>query len=241
MKKHKLLANAEEIQEKLCYKFQDKKLLELAFTHRSFVNENKDLTEEHNERLEFLGDAVLELLVSEFLFRRKPNHREGDLTLLRSRLVDASSCKEFISLLEIGDFLLLGKGERKNQGKGRETLYSDLFEALLGAIYLDGGLERTRTFFFERFSQMIEEIITNPAENWKALLQDFVQKGFQKQPIYHVVDSSGPDHEKIFHVEVCLDDKVLGSGQGLSKKQAEQKAAENALLILKKEAGDGEG
>lgn len=222
----------ELIEEKLKYTFYKKDLLQLAFTHRSFVNENKESVKEHNERLEFLGDSVLGLLISEFLYNLAPTLKEGDLSYLRSRLVDASTCFSLLQKLEIEGYLLLGKGEMMNAGKGRETLLADLFEAILGAIYLDGGFERVKTFFFDHFDQMIHEIIKQPVKNWKALLQDHYQKKMQKQPYYKVLFEEGPHHEKVFCVGVFLDEIELGVGRGFSKKEAEQSAAQEAYKKL---------
>lgn len=227
-----LLKDIEKVEGLLAYQFNNKKLLSLAFTHRSFVNENKHLTSEHNERLEFLGDAILELLISDFLFRNKPMYKEGDLSALRSRLVDASSCCLYVTHLKIGSYLLLGKGEMMNEGRGRDSIYSDLFEAILGAIYLDGGLEKAKQFFFSHFDALLQDLISEPSKNWKAMLQDFLQKKYQKQPIYMVLSEKGPDHEKTFIIAVFLDDLELGRGEGLSKKQAEQMAAKEAFEKL---------
>lgn len=227
-----LLKNIEEIEGKLSYVFKDKELLSTSFTHRSFVNENKHLTSFHNERLEFLGDAILELLISDYLFTRNPESKEGDLSALRSQLVDASSCCLFIQHLDVGQYLLLGKGETMNEGKGRETIYADLFEAILGAVYLDGGIQTAQEFFFKHFEGLLNEMLSNPSRNWKAMLQDYIQKKYQKQPSYIVDREEGPDHEKTFFVNVVLNNEVLGSGTGLSKKEAEQSAAEHAYKQL---------
>lgn len=220
---------SEKIENKLGYVFTDKSLLKLAFTHRSFVNENKETTADHNERLEFLGDAVLGLMVSEFLYKALPNSKEGDLSFLRSKLVEASSCNQFLQMLEIKDFLLMGKGEKMNEGKGRDTILADLFEAIIGAIYIDSGFQKTKDFFFSKFDEKLFSLIKEPSKNWKALLQDFVQKKYQKQPVYNVISEEGPDHEKTFHVGVYLEHEMLGEGKGLSKKEAEQNSAEDAF------------
>lgn len=217
------------IEEGIGISFKSKDLLTLALTHRSFVNENKDLEINHNERLEFLGDAVLELIVSNYLFHLQPDLKEGELSAIRSKLVDASSCCYYIKTLGIGDFLLLGKGEQRNTGRGRDTIYSDLFEAILGAVYLDQGFDKAEEFFLSNFQSFVLEEVSNPSKNYKALLQDVVQKNYQKQPEYQVINEEGPDHEKTFHVKVHLLDKELGNGRGNSKKEAEQMAAKDAL------------
>jgi len=222
----------ELIEEKLKYSFYKKDLLQLAFTHRSFVNENKESVKEHNERLEFLGDSVLGLLISEFLYNLAPTLKEGDLSYLKSRLVDASTCFSLLQKLEVEGYLLLGKGEMMNAGKGRETLLADLFEAILGAIYLDGGFEKVKAFFFDHFDQIVYEIIKQPVKNWKALLQNHYQKKMQKQPHYKVLFEEGPHHEKVFCVGVFLEEMELGVGRGFSKKEAEQSAAQEAYKKL---------
>lgn len=226
------LIDIDEIEKRLGYEFVDKSLLRLAFTHRSFVNENKDITTEHNERLEFLGDAILGLMVSEFLYMALPDSKEGDLSHLRSRVVEASSCFQFLQMLSVQEFLLLGKGEMMNEGKGRDSIVADLFEAILGALYIDAGIEKTKEFFFGKYKDKLLQLIKEPTKNYKALLQDYLQKKHQKQPIYQVMKAEGPDHEKTFHIGVYLEETLLGTGQGLSKKEAEQKAAEEAYEKL---------
>lgn len=226
------LKDAVRIEEKLDYEFQNKSLLTLAFTHRSFVNENRELTREHNERLEFLGDAILGFMVSEFLYKMLPSSKEGDLSYLRSRLVDASSCCQCIQKLEVEEYLLMGRGEMMNAGKGRDSILADLFEALLGAIYIDAGMDNTKKFFFSHFETFLLTLIKEPSYNWKAMLQDYFQKRFQKQPMYKVMSEQGPDHEKVFHMGVYLEGELLGLGQGLSKKEAEQHAAQTAYEKL---------
>jgi ribonuclease-3 len=223
-----LISNASQIESRLGYVFKDKSLLALAFVHCSFVNENKEVAQ-HNERLEFLGDSVLGMLISDNLYCRFPGTPEGELSYLRSRLVEAASCVKYIQTLEIGHYLLLGKGERMNDGRGRETILSDLFEAIVGAIYLDGGVEAAKKFIFGNFSKEIEKTLETPLHNWKALLQDYCQKKFQQTPVYKVLSETGPDHSKVFSICVCVSDKELGQGTGSSKKEAQQAAAEDAL------------
>lgn len=226
----KLIFDASEIENRLGYTFKHKSLLALAFVHRSFVNENRDVTDQHNERLEFLGDSVLGVLVAEFLYRQLPTTSEGDLSHLRSRLVEASSCVAYIQKLNVEGHLLLGKGERMNDGRGRESILADLFEALIGAIYLDGGIEAARLFLFNHFKEEIEGILKEPVRNWKAELQDYSQKVHQQTPLYKVVSESGPDHSKVFNVSVLINDQEIGVGQGASKKEAQQAAAADAML-----------
>lgn len=225
------MQHVSEIETQIGYSFKDVNLLILAFIHRSYVNENKSISA-HNERLEFLGDSILGLLISEYLFKAMPTTSEGDLSYLRSRLVEAGSCVTYLQKLNIGKHVLLGKGERMNDGRGRETIFADLFEALVGAIYLDGGIEAVRNFLFHNFSEEFALILKTPLRNWKAILQDYCQKKYQLTPIYQLEEESGPDHSKIFKISVVLSDKELGHGQGSSKKEAQQAAAADALYKL---------
>jgi len=220
------------IEERLGYTFNDKDLLILAFVHRSFYNENRDLVPQHNERLEFLGDSVLGLIVSDYLYEKLPSYAEGQLSHLRSHLVEASSCVQYLYKLGISEFVLLGKGERMNDGRGRDTILADLFEALIGAIYLDGGLSEAKRVFLSHFDKEIENAFNEPLRNWKAELQDYSQKKHQKPPVYKVIKETGPDHGKVFHVVAVIEDVEVGAGEGSSKKQAEQAAAEDALNKL---------
>lgn len=217
-----------KIEEILGSPFGNKDLLMLAFVHRSFVNEHRDLIGEHNERLEFLGDSVLGLAMADYLYRRLPSYPEGSLSQLRSRLVDAVACTRFLQKLKLGDYILLGKGEQLS-GKAKDSIQADVFEAIIGAMYLDGGLGIVRSFLTFHFEADIEEAIGSPARNYKAELQDYSQKKYQKPPAYRVVDESGPDHAKIFHVAVSIENEDLGLGAGSSKKEAEQRAAFEAL------------
>ncbi len=224
-----LLNNIAEIESKIGYVFKDKSLLALAFVHRSFINENRDIIDAHNERLEFLGDSILGLLVAEYLYRYLPTTPEGELSYLRSRLVEASSCVVYVQRLQLGDYVLLGKGERMNDGRGRDSILADLFEAVMGAIYLDGGIDAAQRFLFKNFSADIDEILQEPEQNWKALFQDYTQKRFQETPSYDVVSETGPDHSKVFDVGVYVQGEEWGRGSGASKKEAQQSAAEDAL------------
>lgn len=229
-----LSQSSREIEEKIAYSFREKKLLFSAFTHRSFLNEHRNLDLQHNERLEFLGDSVLGILVSEHLYRNLPQTPEGDLSRLRSRLVDASACVSYMQKLQVESYLLLGKGELRNGNRGRESILSDLFEAIIGAIFLDGGIEAARQFLFGLFAKEMKAILESPSKNWKAELQDFTQKHFQHPPTYRLVDTSGPEHQKTFYVEVEVLEEVMGKGSGPSKKEAQQNAAEEALERLRK-------
>lgn len=223
-----LIRRASEIESKLGYTFKDRSLLALAFIHRSYVNENKEVGQ-HNERLEFLGDSVLGMLIADYLYRYLPATPEGELSVLRSRLVEAHSCFNYVQKYDLGHYLLLGKGERMNDGRGRESILADLFEAIIGAVYLDGGLEAAKRFLFRNFSPEIDAILKKPLRNFKALLQDYCQKNFQYTPTYKVLSEEGPDHSKIFKICVLVKDQEMGIGYGASKKEAQQAAAADAL------------
>ncbi len=225
------------VEAQINYTFKDKNLIALAFIHRSFTNENRNVIDLHNERLEFLGDAILGLVVSDFLYSHLPDHPEGELSYLRSRLVEAPACTLYLQKIDLERFLMVGKGEAMNEGKGRGTILADLFEAIMGAIYIDGGIEAARRFFFDHFEDVVLSIIEKPHRNWKAELQDYCQKKYQKPPEYSVFKEEGPDHLKIFYVQVHLDQKELGNGKGSSKKEAEQSAAEDAIMALERGQG----
>lgn len=218
-----------QIEGLLDYTFKDKKILLLAFVHRSYFNEHRGYIEEHNERLEFLGDSVLGLLVSDYLFNRFPKSPEGQLSHMRSYLVDASACSDLLQSLKLDEWVLLGRGESMNTGRGRDTIMADLFEALLGAIYLDGGLDVARRFFFSKIQERLDLLVDQPMRNWKAELQDWTQKMHQVTPTYRVLEEKGPDHSKCFLVGAFIGERLVGQGEGLSKKEAETEAAKQAI------------
>lgn len=217
-----------EAEEKLGYFFQNKNLLILALTHRSFVNECREI-DEHNERLEFLGDSVLGLATADFLYHRLPEFPEGPLSQLRSRLVDASSCAHYLQKMGMQKFILVGKGESMHEGKAKTSILADAFEAIVAAIFLDGGLLKAKEFLSVQFESDMEAVIQAPSRNYKAELQDYAQKKFQNTPVYEVIQEEGPDHAKTFSVRVLVQEKEAGVGHGNTKKQAEQKAAFEAL------------
>ena len=223
---------SEVVEKKLGAVFSDKSLLQLAVIHRSYWNENKSGVSGHNERLEFLGDSVLSILIADYLYRTHPDLDEGILSKLRSQLVDAPACAQYIHRLGVEDYLLLGKGEQSNEGKGRESIMADLFEGIIGALYLDQGLEAVRTFFLSHFKEDVDALVANPQRNWKAELQDWAQKTFQQTPLYETLEESGPAHDKIFRVAVWVTGDKIGIGEGSSKKEAQTQAAQDALLKL---------
>ncbi len=226
------MAHLSVVESRIGYVFQNKKLLRQAFIHRSFFNENRADVEEHNERLEFLGDSILGLMISDYLYHHLPTQAEGELSRLRAHLVEAGSCAKFLQKLEVSDYVQLGRGERMNEGRGRDTILADLFEALIGAIYLDGGMEEVKKFFWGHFQAEIQLILAHPARNWKAELQDYSQKKYQRPPVYKVLREEGPDHSKMFVIAAYMDEQEIGQGTGSSKKEGEQAAAQDAIEKL---------
>ena len=224
-----LRKNAENLSRKLKIKFKEHALLENALIHRSFLNENRKWKLESNERLEFLGDAVLELVVTDYLFENYKNE-EGDLTNWRAALVCAESLAPIAQKIGLEEYLLVGKGERKNQIRSKQNILADGFEALIGAIYLDQGLPVAREFInkyvISKLPRILEERLFVDA---KTALQERAQREWKITPQYVVLEEGGPDHDKWFVMGVYLNDKLLGKGRGNSKQRAEKEAAKKAL------------
>ncbi len=223
-----------KLSEKINVKFKDISLLKQACTHRSYLNENKSAGLEHNERLEFLGDAVLELAITTFLFNKFPNKKEGDLTAYRSALVNTNSLSRVATAMGINDYLLLSKGEAKDTGRARSIILADSVEAIIGAIYLDQGYESSALFISKHLLEIlnIEEIIDKKL--WldaKSRFQEKAQEVTGLTPSYKTLKEIGPDHSKMFTLGVFLGDVQIAIGSGLSKQEAEQKAAEKALEV----------
>jgi len=217
-------------EEQIGITFNDAAILRQAFTHRSYLNEHRGHTGGHNERLEFLGDAVLELIATHFLYEKFPEKTEGELTAFRAALVNAVTLSEVASEIGMNDYLLLSRGEAKDQGRARGVLLANAFEALIGAIYLDLGYDAARAFISEHLFPKIELIVKNRLwQDAKSSLQEKVQDAEGVTPHYSVVKESGPDHDKQFSVGVFIKDELLAEGQGKSKQEAEQDAARNAL------------
>jgi ribonuclease-3 len=222
--------NFEKFEERAGVIFKDKSLLKQAFTHRSYINENRGTALEHNERLEFLGDAVLELVITDYLYRRLEDSNEGQLTSLRSALVNAETCARVAKALGANDFLLLSKGEAKDNGRARQYILANTLEAVIGAIYIDQGYEVAKTFILTHIASLVEDVLK--AGVWidaKSLFQEEAQERIGHTPTYKTVRESGPDHDKHFVVRVYLGDDLYGEGEGKSKQDAEQEAARNAL------------
>ncbi len=211
-------------------KFNDASLLRQAFTHRSYINENKESGLSHNERLEFLGDAVLELVITDFLFQKMKDSAEGELTSLRSALVNADTCAKVATALGANDFLLLSKGESKDMGRARQYILANTLEALIGALYMDQSYEGARDFIIKHFAPLADEILaTGTWIDAKSLFQEKAQEYKGHTPIYKTIKESGPDHDKHFTVSVSVNNEVYGEGSGQSKQDAEQAAARQAL------------
>lgn len=228
-----LQKNKKEIEAKIGYSFNNPDLFTLIFIHRSYFNENKSLVNSHNERIEFLGDTVLGLIVADLLYELLPDSPEGELSFLLSNLVNATSCAEYMKTLGLHQFILLGKGEKNNtKARGRKTIVADAFEALIGAIYLDGGLKSASEFFKKNFQASLLAKIEKPSLNFKALLQDYSQKKYQAPPQYIVTEETGPPHDRIFTVEVIVNNQKMAEAKGPTKKIAQQSAAEKALIKL---------
>ncbi|MFA6190020.1 MAG: ribonuclease III [Candidatus Staskawiczbacteria bacterium] len=224
----------EILEKKLGVKFNDKNLLKHAFTHRSYLNENPDLKLEHNERLEFLGDAVMELIVTEHLYKEFPEKAEGDLTNWRAALVNAKMLTSVAKELEFNDFLLLSKGESKEMGKARDYILANTFEAFLGAYYLDSGFKPCDEFIRKNLLKNLAEIIRDGSyKDAKSKFQEEAQERVSITPNYKVIKESGPDHEKSFVVGVYLEEELVAEGMGSSKREAESAAAELALEVKK--------
>lgn len=222
--------NLTEFQKTIGYKFENVLLLEQALVHSSYANENKMAKEKNNERLEFLGDAVLEIVISYYLFAKYPDLLEGELTKLRASIVCEPTLAKFSNEIQLGEFIMLGKGEENSGGRYRASVLSDTLEALIGAIYLDGGLEAATKFIYNNILKDVEK--TKLFVDNKTQLQELIQKTSEMPLEYIVVTESGPDHNKIFEVIVKHKNKTIGHGLGRSKKAAEQEAASDAIRRL---------
>ena len=219
------------LEERIGYKFRNSLLLAEALTHPSLSHETQRYHFD-NQRLEFLGDAVLQLVITEYLFRRFGSEAEGQLTKLRSRLVSREILKTHAAALDLGCYLLMGRGEEASGGRERTSTLADAFEALIGAIYLDGGLETAKKFILTQARSDLEQVAEEPVDiNPKGQLQELLQSISPRSPVYELISQSGPEHEKRFVVKAVWEGVVLGQGSGRSKKQAETAAAENALQL----------
>lgn len=222
----------EDLQKKIGYRFKNKNLLTEALTHSSYANEHKAKHIKYNERLEFLGDAVLSIVVSDYIFKNCPELPEGELTKLRASLVCEKSLFEFAKKINLGQYLILSKGEKNNGGANRPSIVSDAFEALIAAIYIDGGIEPASKHILNFVIPAIKNATNKKIRDYKTTLQEIIQKNPGEQLEYVLIKESGPDHNKHFVVEVHLNSNVIGKGGGKSKKEAEQQAAREALELM---------
>ncbi len=220
-----------QLQEKIGYRFSDEGLLRQAVTHSSFANEQKINKLSNYERLEFLGDAVLEMVSSEFLYKENPQMPEGQLTRLRASMVCEPALAYCARDIDLGSYILLGKGEEATGGRKRDSITSDVMEAVIGAIFLDGGIEEAKKYIYRFILSDLENKIL--FMDSKTLLQEEVQKNNTEQLHYELIGETGPDHDKEFHVKAYLDGKEIGTGIGRTKKAAQQQAAYEALMLLK--------
>jgi ribonuclease-3 len=228
------IIDLESLQNSIAYFFNNISILRQAVTHRSFANEHPGSDTIHNERLEFLGDAVLNLSLSTMLLDQYPDLPEGHLSKIRASQVNEKKLASLSSQLGLGAYLLIGKGEERTGGREKPSLLADTFEAVLGAIYLDGGFNAAFSFIDRLFRSQFKDSNDFPTQDYKTLLQEYCQGILKTVPDYKVFREEGPDHKKIFFVEVIIQGKIISIGKGKTKKEAQQKAAEKALVQLEK-------
>ncbi len=227
-----MVEELDALEKALGVSFGDRSLLFQSLIHRSYLNENPGTHLHSNERLEFLGDAVLDALAAEFIYFRRPDQSEGNLTLWRSALVRTETLAGFSTQLDLGRYLVMGRGEEADGGRARTTILADAFEAVLGALYLDAGLEPTRTFLTPFLEKALDGFAGRLPVDYKSALQMEVQGRLAITPQYRTAGSRGPEHARTFQVEVWAGEHLLGRGEGLSKQAAQQEAARNALEQL---------
>lgn len=219
-----------KLESRIGYEFTEKDLLKEALTHSSFANENKGKNNRYNERLEFLGDSILGLIISEYLFRNFPELPEGELTKMRAKIVCEPSLADCSKNIDLGRYLMLGKGEESTGGRHRMSILADAFEALIGSIYLDGGINKVKKFILSNMHNIINDAVSGKIfTDYKTKLQEVLQIDPNTRISYEIIDEKGPDHNKTFSTQVKNNGKVIGYGKGKSKKEAEQNAAKMAL------------
>lgn len=228
--------DTKDLETRIGYKFKSGERLKEALTHRSYLNENPAWKLPSNERLEFLGDAVLELIVTEELYNRYPEAQEGQMTSLRSALVNYVMLAEVAREVQLGGHILLSKGEAKDTGRARDVILANGMESLIGAIHLDGGYEPAKKFVKKFVLTRLDEVFRKGLHiDAKSLLQEKAQADFKVTPSYRVIESSGPDHRKIFKIGVYFHDKLIAEGSGQAKQDGEVEAAKKALEVIEKE------
>jgi ribonuclease III len=228
--------NLIDLEQTLGYTFEDKSLLQRALTHRSYLNENPHLPWLDNERLEFLGDSILGFITAEYLYHHFPEMKEGDLTSLRAALVRGETLAEYAHQLQLGEFILISRGEEGGGARSRPALLAATFEAVVGALFLEHGVEATRALIVRLIDSRTHRIIRERLDrNAKSLLQELSQGRMKVTPVYQMVEATGPDHARLFTVQVLLGERVYGTGQGRNKQAAEQEAARAAILQVENE------
>ena len=220
--------NIDVLEKKIGYKFKNPDLLLNALTHSSYANENRGISD--NERLEFLGDAVLGLVIADYLYRLFEKHKEGDLTKIRASIVSEGPLSQIARDIRLGRFLLLGKGEAISGGRDRDSVLADALEAVIGAVYLEAGINQAKELIIGLFSSLMENSFQGKGfQDYKTNLQEVLQAMGEEEIVYRVIKETGPDHDKEFVIEVLCGRRVIGRGKGKSKKEAEQRAAKEAL------------
>jgi len=224
----------DEFEEVIQYKFKEEKFIQIALTHTSYANESKFRKKKNNERLEFLGDSVLSVVISNYIFEKLPNYPEGKLSKLRALVVCEESLAIVADNLNIGKYILLGKGEEQTGGRNRKSILADCVEAIIAAIYLDGGIDEAKVFILNNLMDKIHEIVEEKNfTDYKTQIQEYYQAKTTRQKIrYRIYNEKGPDHSKTFYVELLINNKQISKGIGGSKKAAEQDAAKKALISL---------
>ena len=233
MKMPKSSNKLSDLCQKLRLKFRNETLLQNAFVHRSYLNEHKEYQGDSNERLEFLGDSVLSLVVSRFLYNKLPSSPEGQLTTIRAALVRTETLAKLAKSISLGDYLILSKGEEETGGRYNPSTLANTFEALVGAIYLDDGFDTTQRFLKNTVLVNWQILVKSAVSDNKSKLQEVLQQKYHQSPSYKLLESWGPDHARKFKIGAFLDDQILGEGIGKSKQEAAQNAAQKALSQLK--------
>lgn len=222
--------NITVLEERINYIFSDKTTVLTALTHSSYANEKKAKRLKYNERIEFLGDSVLSLIISEHLYRKYPDLPEGELTVTRSKIVCETSLSKCAADIGLGELLLLGKGEELSGGRSKSSILSDAYEALIGAIYIDGGFDTAKNFILKNMDDVIKNSMQGKLfYDYKTQLQEKIQQKGEQLIVYEVIDEKGPDHNKTFITQVKINNVIFGQGSGRSKKESEQNAAKDAL------------
>lgn len=224
------MRNLGDLEKILGYTFQDQNTLRLALTHSSYANELRERKADYNERLEFLGDSVLGIVISEYVYANNPDFKEGELTKMRSKIVCESTLAEVASEIALGEYMLFGKGEALTGGRTRRSILADAFEALIAALYLDGGFDVVKSIIFNLMAEKIEMAEKGLiVDDYKTHLQELVQMNKDNRIKYELLEETGPDHRKSFRTAVKINQKIVGIGEGRSKKESEQEAAKMAL------------